>query len=302
VPSARTLEQEVQRYLDHLTVERGLTPNTVAAYGADLSRFAREMIRRRGERLRAEDLLESDVLAYLESLAKAKMAASSQTRHLTAIRCLFRHLKDREVVTSDPTEQIERPRASKALPSYLSVEEVDALIAAPDVTKKDGPRDAAMLDLAYATGLRVSELVKLRIGDVDFESGYLRTKGKGRKERLVPIGDQALASVRRYLEGRSSEKGPVGPRAPLFLSNRRAAMTRQRFWQIIGGYARKVGIKKSLSPHTLRHSFATHLVERGADLRAVQAMLGHADIGTTEVYTHVSTVHLREIYRRHPRA
>jgi integrase/recombinase XerD len=197
---------------------------------------------------------------------------------------------------------IERPRRGRPLPSYLSIEEVDALIAAPDVTKKDGPRDAAMLDLAYATGLRVSELVSLRVGDINFEAGYLRTKGKGRKERLVPIGEAALSSVRRYLEARAGGGPEPGSRAPLFLSNRRAAMTRQRFWQIVGAYARKVGIKKLLSPHTLRHSFATHLMARGADLRAVQAMLGHADIGTTEVYTHVSAVHLRDIYRRHPRA
>jgi integrase/recombinase XerD len=159
-----------------------------------------------------------------------------------------------------------------------------------------------MLDLAYATGLRVSELVRLRVGDVNFDAGYLRTKGKGRKERLVPIGERALASVRRYLESRQAGDTGLPPRLPLFLSNRRAAMTRQRFWQIVAGYARQVGIKKALSPHTLRHSFATHLVAGGADLRAVQAMLGHADLGTTEVYTHVSTTHLQDAYRRHPRA
>jgi integrase/recombinase XerD len=230
------------------------------------------------------------------------MAASSQTRHLTAIRCLFRHLKEREVVTVDPTDLVERPRRAKPLPSYLSVEEVDALIAAPNLKTRDGLRDAAMLDLAYATGLRVSELVRIRVGDIDFDAGYLRTKGKGRKDRLVPIGERAIGSVRKYLEARAASGTAAGPRAPVFLSNRRAAMTRQRFWQIVAGYARQVGIRKPLSPHTLRHSFATHLVAGGADLRAVQAMLGHADLGTTEVYTHVSTTHLEKAYRRHPRA
>jgi integrase/recombinase XerD len=302
VPAIASLEKAAQRYLDHLKIEKGLSANTLAAYGTDLHRFSSEIIRRKGERVRLDDVSESDVLAYLERLAKAGMVASSQTRHLATIRGLFRHFKEREVIAADPTEMIERPRAGRPLPSYLSIEEVDALIAAPDVTRKDGQRDAAMLDLAYATGLRVSELVSLRVGDINFDAGYLRTKGKGRKERLVPIGEAALSSVRRYLEARAAGGPEPGPRAPLFLSNRRAAMTRQRFWQIVASYARKVGIKKSLSPHTLRHSFATHLVARGADLRAVQTMLGHADIGTTEVYTHVSAVHLRDVYRRHPRA
>jgi integrase/recombinase XerD len=296
------LERQVQRFLDHLEVERGLSANTLAAYGADLHRFSRAMIAQRGERVGPADVAEADVLGYLESLEKARMAASSQTRHLTAIRCLFRHLKDREVVSVDPTETIERPRAAKPLPSYLSIEEVDALIAAPDVSKAAGLRDAAMLDLAYATGLRVSELVRIRVGDIDFDAGYLRTKGKGRKERLVPIGQRAIASVRKYLEARTVASGTAGARTPVFLSNRRAAMTRQRFWQIVASYARQVGIRKTLSPHTLRHSFATHLVAGGADLRAVQAMLGHADLGTTEVYTHVSAAHLEKTYRRHPRA
>lgn len=299
--SLSALERQVQRFLDHLEVERGLSANTLAAYGADLHRFCRSTIGRHGERVAPGDVAEADVLAYLDSLAKARMAASSQTRHLTAVRCLFRYLKDREVVTIDPTELIERPRKAKSLPSYLSIEEVDALIGAPDLTKRDGLRDAAMFDLAYATGLRVSELVRVRVGDVNFDAGYLRAKGKGRKERLVPIGERALASTRRYLEAVWGDRTPP-PRSPVFLSNRRAAMSRQRFWQIVVRYARQVGIKKPLSPHTLRHSFATHLVARGADLRAVQAMLGHADIGTTEVYTHVSAAHLEKTSRLHPRA
>lgn len=302
MPSLSALERHVQRFLDHLEVERGLSANTLAAYGTDLHRFSRAMIDHYGEGVGVGDIAEADILEYLESLAKSGMAPSSQTRHLTAIRCLFRHLKDRDALELDPTEQVERPRPQKALPSYLSIEEVDALIAAPDPKKRDGLRDIAMLDLAYATGLRVSELVRVRVGDINFDEGYLRTKGKGRKDRLVPIGERALGSVRKYLDSRAASGNAGGPRAPVFLSNRRAAMTRQRFWQIVVRYARQVGIRKALSPHTLRHSFATHLVAGGADLRAVQAMLGHADLGTTEVYTHVSSTHLQSAYRRHPRA
>jgi integrase/recombinase XerD len=301
VAKSYTVEAGIQRFLDHLRVERGLSANTLEAYGTDLGRFSREVIRRRGKGVRLQQVREADVLAHLQHLVKAGMAISSQGRHLTVVRCLFRHLLQQELISVDPTEMIELPRGSKALPSYLIIEEIDLLIAAPDRSTPAGLRDAAMLDLAYATGLRVSELVRVRLGDVDFDAGYLRTMGKGRKERLVPVGDRALGLLREYLEVRGASR-IKGPRPPLFLSNRGAAMTRQRFWQIVAEYALRVGITKRLSPHTLRHSFATHLVARGADLRAVQEMLGHADLGTTEVYTHVSTAHVKEAHRRHPRA
>jgi integrase/recombinase XerD len=301
VARSYTIDAAVQRFLDHVRVERGLAPNTMAAYGTDLARFARELLRRRRKRVRIKDVTEADVLAHLQHLVQAGMSIASQARHLTAIRCLFRHFLQQELITVDPTEMIELPRGGKTLPSYLSIEEVDLLIAAPIRSTRSGLRDATMLDLAYATGLRVSELVKVRVGDIDVDAGYLRTMGKGRKERLVPVGDRALNLLREYLEVRDP-KGRQGPRSPLFLSNRGAAMTRQRFWQIVAEYAVRAGITKKLSPHTLRHSFATHLVARGADLRAVQAMLGHADLGTTEVYTHVSTAHVEQAYRRHPRA
>jgi integrase/recombinase XerD len=185
----------------------------------------------------------------------------------------------------------------------LTVEEVDRLLGAPDRRTPRGARDAAMIETLYATGLRVSELVKLRLRDVNFDAGYLMTMGKGRKERLVPVGEAALVSVRAYIEGaRDRDAGPRAPEA-LFLTHHGRAMTRQGFWKLLGRYARAAGIRKPISPHKLRHSFATHLVERGADLRAVQAMLGHADIGTTEIYTHVSRSHLRSVYSRfHPRA
>jgi integrase/recombinase XerD len=291
VARSYTVEAGIQRFLDHLRVERGLSANTLAAYGTDLGRFAQEFIRRRGKGVRLRQVREADVLAHLKHLVKAGMAISSQGRHLTVVRCLFRHLLQQELIGVDPTEMIELPRGGRSLPSYLSSKEVDLLIAAPDRSTPAGLRDAAMLDLAYAAGLRVSELVRVRLGDVDFDAGYLRTMGKGRKERLVPVGDRALSLLREYLEVRGASR-IKGPRPPLFLSNRGAGMTRQRFWQIVAEYALRAGITKRLSPHTLRHSFATHLVARGADLRAVQAMLGHADLGTTEVYTHVSTAHV----------
>jgi integrase/recombinase XerD len=301
VAAPYTIDVAIQRFLDHVRVERGLSPNTLAAYGTDLARFSRELVRRRRKRVRLKDVKEADILVHVEHLVRSGMTIASQARHLTVIRCLFRHFLQQELISVDPTEMIELPRGGKSLPSYLSIDEVDLLIAAPDRSSLAGLRDATMLDLAYATGLRVSELVKVRVGHVDFDAGYLRTMGKGRKERLVPVGARALNLLREYLDARDPQRRQ-GPRSPLFLSNRGAAMTRQRFWQIVAEYALRAGITKRLSPHTLRHSFATHLVARGADLRAVQSMLGHADLGTTEVYTHVSTAHMKEAYRRHPRA
>jgi integrase/recombinase XerD len=299
--AAKTIEVGVQRFLDHLRVERDLTANTLSAYGTDLGRFVRELVRRPGAGLRLLEIGEADVLAHLEHLSKAGMSVPSQARHLTAIRGMFRHLRDQEVIPSDPTEMVELPRGGKHLPDFLTLEEVENLIATPDRKTLGGARDGAMLDLAYATGLRVTELVRVRLGDIDFDAGYLRTIGKGRKTRLVPVGERALRSVKEYLVLRGVTR-QQGPRSPLFLSNRGAAMTRQRFWQIVAEHAIRAGITKPLSPHTLRHSFATHLVAGGADLLAVQAMLGHADLGTTEVYTHVSTAQVQKAYRRHPRA
>jgi integrase/recombinase XerD len=207
------------------------------------------------------------------------------------------------IVPLDPTEDIDLPRFGRKLPDYLTVDEIDRLLVAPDRRTARGARDAAMIETLYATGLRVSELVKLRLRDVNFGAGYLMTLGKGRKERLVPVGEVALAAIREYVEGVRALD--AGPRAldSLFLTHHGRAMTRQGFWKLLGRYAVAAGIRMRISPHKLRHSFATHLVERGADLRAVQAMLGHADIGTTEIYTHVSRTHLRSVYNRfHPRA
>jgi integrase/recombinase XerD len=295
------LDEEIQQFLDHLRVERELTPATIEAYGRDLALFAR-FVTARGA-ADAAQVRPIDVLDFLAFLTERKLTPRSQARRLIALRQLFKFLKGERVLTVDPTEDVDLPRYGRKLPEFLTVEEVDRLLAAPNRTTARGARDAAMLETLYATGLRVSELVKLRLRDVNFDAGYLMAFGKGRKERLVPIGESALAALRAYVEG--ARAAFCGARAvdALFLTHLGGPMTRQGFWKLLGRYAVAAAIRKRISPHKLRHSFATHLVERGADLRAVQAMLGHADIGTTEIYTHLSRGHLRTLYDRFfPRA
>jgi integrase/recombinase XerD len=296
-----SLDEEIQQFLDHLRVERELTPATVEAYGRDLALFARFAT---GRDVRdAAGVRPIDILDFLAFLTERKLTPRSQARRLIALRQLFKFLKGERLCPTDPTEDVDLPRYGRKLPEFLTVEEVDRLLAAPDRRTPRGARDAAMLETLYATGLRVSELVKLRLRDVNFDAGYLMAFGKGRKERLVPVGESALAALRTYVEG--ARNVFAGPRAldALFLTHHGGPMTRQGFWKLLGRYAVVAAIRKRISPHKLRHSFATHLVERGADLRAVQAMLGHADIGTTEIYTHLSRGHLRALYDRFfPRA
>jgi len=219
-----------------------------------------------------------------------------------ALRQLFKHLRLEKHIEQDPTSAVDLPRIGRKLPEVLTLEEVELLLASPDRKTALGLRDAAMLELLYATGLRVSELCKLRTDELDLNAGFVSTMGKGRKQRLVPVGENAIAILREYL---SNARPALDKKRSnyLFLSRRGASLSRQAFWKMIGGRARQAGIRKVIYPHILRHSFATHLLEHGADLRAVQAMLGHADISTTQIYTHVSRSHLVEIYRRHhPRA
>ena len=298
---ALTLDAAIQQFLDHVKVERELAPATVAAYGSDLADFARFIAARPISDVTA--VASIDLLDYLALLTEQKLSPRSQARRLIALRQLFRFLKAERHCASNPTEEIDLPRFGRRLPDFLNVDEVDRLLAAPVRSTPRGLRDAAMLETLYATGLRVSELVKLRLPDINFDAGYLLAFGKGRKQRLVPVGEVALAGLRAYLEGaRATFAGPRASNA-LFLTHHGRAMTRQGFWKLLGRYAVAAGIRKRISPHKLRHSFATHMVERGADLRAVQAMLGHADIGTTEIYTHLSRRHLRTVYDRfHPRA
>jgi integrase/recombinase XerD len=287
-------------FLEHLVVERGLRQNSLEAYHRDLVRYV-TYLGERGRRATALD--RAEVSRYLLSLREAGLSPRSVARHLSAIRQFHRFLVRAGRTTEDPTAHLEAPRPWQRLPGVLSTEEVDRLLAARDGATPRDLRNRAMLELMYASGLRVSELVGLRLADVDFSLGIVRVTGKGDKERLVPVGETAVTSLRAYLrDGRPRlEKGR--PSEYLFLGQHGRGLTRQMFWQLIKRAALAAGITTAVMPHTLRHSFATHLLERGADLRSVQLMLGHADIGTTQIYTHLSRGHLKAIYDKfHPRA
>ncbi len=284
--------------------------NTVTAYGRDLHRFERFVLTTL--KLTAPSDLTRDVLMeYLGDLREGGLHDRSVARHMSTLRAFSRFLVDLGELDESPAALLDMPQQPRTLPDVLTPAEVASLLAAPDADTARGLRDRAMLETLYATGLRVTELVSLRNGDVDFDRGVVTCMGKGRKERLVPIGEQARATLLCYLsDGRPfiarsaaarSRRG--GHTAPLFITGQGRQMTRQGFWKLIKRHAEAAGIEKSISPHRLRHSFATHLLAGGADLRSVQAMLGHADIGTTQIYTHVHRERLRVIYdRAHPRA
>ncbi len=295
----RFLERELPTYLDHLAVERGLSGASVAAYRSDLAGFGRFLSERRLEVSKAG---RSDLARYLASLRARGLSSRSASRALSAVRGFYGFAAAHLGFTEDPTSDVQNPRIGLALPKSLSEAEVDALLETPDTRTPLGLRDRAMLELLYASGLRVSEIVGLPGDALDLETGILRVTGKGGRQRLVPFGKSAARWLERYLE---AGRPPLDTRRSphLFLSVRGAAMTRQRFWQLIEGYGRAAGIRRRLTPHALRHSFATHLLEHGADLRALQMMLGHADISTTQIYSQVSRSRLRGVYdAHHPRA
>lgn len=291
-------EDLVHAFLEHLTVEKGLSTNTVTAYRRDLDRYLRFL----GSKGREGEVLEADVLAFLRYLSESGLSTRTLARNLAAVRGYHLYLIRDGAAAGDPTANLETPRGWARLPKTLTADEVESLLAQPDTRTAVGLRDKAMLELLYATGLRVSELVGIKVQDIDLERGHLTVIGKGSKERMVPIGDVAAAAVNAYLErGRPALLGGRESEA-LFISSHRRQITRQMFWERIKSCARTAGIPRSISPHTLRHSFATHLLDNGADLRAVQAMLGHADISTTQIYTHVSRERLRQIHEKyHPR-
>lgn len=295
------IDYQIQRFLDHTAIERGLANKTIEAYGRDLSQFAAYLNER--EITEAKSIDESCLLGYLERLRKNNLASSSVARKMTAVRCFIKYLIYEKQMTKSPLETIPTMRPAKRLPKSLDVEDIGRLLNAPDITDDLGLRDRAMLETLYATGLRVSELIGLRIDDVNLKMGFVRCIGKGEKERVVPIGEIAIHLIQAYLD-RARGKLTKGERSEyLFLSRLGRPMSRVMFWMIVKKHALASGIRKSITPHTLRHSFATHLLERGADLRSIQEMLGHASIATTEVYTHVSRDHLREVYKEsHPRA
>ena len=286
-------------YLDYLAVEKGLAKNSLTSYRTDLRRFAAWLD---DHDIEIEKVERVHVIRHFQALRGAGISARSVARALAAIRGMFRFLVAEKHLKHDPTENIENPKLWTTLPKSLHASEVEALLRAPDRSKPDGLRDAAMLELLYATGLRVSELIHVKIESLVMDAGFLRTVGKGSKERIVPFGDAARDAIVAYLE-RGRPHFAKAPDPHLFLSNRGRAMSRQSFWMKIVRYAQLAGITAHISPHVLRHSFATHLLENGADLRSVQLMLGHSDISTTQIYTHVSRARLQRMYEQfHPRA
>ena len=286
-------------YLDYLTVEKGLAKNSLSSYATDLRKFG-SYLADQGVEIEAVDRIQ--IVRYFQKLRGAGISARSLARALAAIRGMFRFLVAERHLTKDPTENLENPKIWTTLPKSIQPEEVEALLRAPDTATVDGLRDRAMLELLYATGLRVSELIRVRIDDLVMDAGFLRTVGKGSKERIVPFGDTARDAILSYIEKGRSDYDRFGD-PHLFLSRRGRPMSRQSFWMKIVRYARQAGIRAHISPHVLRHSFATHLLENGADLRSVQLMLGHSDISTTQIYTHVSRARLQKLYDQyHPRA
>jgi len=299
-PARATSWGRIDAYLDHLRVVRRLSPRSVESYGRDLLALARFA---EGRAQAVEALTVHDLEAFVRSLMAEGYAPRSVARVVAGVRGFYRHLLVERVVAADPADDLRPPRAWRELPRYLSLEEVDQLLAAPDVSTPRGLRDRTLIEVLYATGLRVSELVGLKPADLHLDVGYLTCLGKGAKERIVPVGEQATTWLRRYLrEGRPALlKGQ--PSGWLFPSGRGgAALTRVGFWKLLKRYAVASGVRTDVSPHTLRHSFATHLLDRGADLRAIQLMLGHADLSTTQIYTHVLEARLKELYdTHHPR-
>jgi integrase/recombinase XerD len=294
------LDQFVDGFLQHLVVEKGLSRNSLEAYARDLKGYV-EFLAERGI-ISVDGSSPDEIISYFSKLVKKGLSPRSAARALSALRGFHRFLLQERAIEENPSRRLRAPKVIPRLPSVLTFGEVEDLLRQPDPSQPLGSRDRAMLELLYATGLRVSELVHLSLNDVNLEVGYVRVKGKGAKERIVPIGGAASRMLQRYLEGPRRDWALRSHEATLFLGRRGHGMSRQGFWKILRKYARAAGIAKPITPHTLRHSFATHLLEGGADLRSVQSMLGHVDIATTQVYTHVSRQHLKRLHQKyHPR-
>lgn len=295
------MDEWIERFLEYLTVERGLARNTLESYGRDLRVFRSYLFEHTIIDLQV--VQQRHISAFLNYLHEIGRANSTISRNLACVRSFFHFLAREGAIAQDPTIHVETPKIEKKLPRVLLPEEVERLLGAPDRTTSTGLRDYAMLELLYATGIRVSELVSLHCSHVHLSGGFLRCMGKGGKERIIPVGQYALIAMQAYLEsGRPTFLRHAQENA-MFLNHHGTQMSRQGFWKILKKYAREARILKDITPHTLRHSFATHLLERGADLRAVQEMLGHADISTTQIYTHVTKGRLKEVYASaHPRA
>lgn len=295
------MEQQIEEYLAYLSVERGLAQNTLDAYGRDLKAYARFLQQHSVTSFCNTE--KEAVRAYLEHLHNLGRASSTISRNLAAIKSFYQFLVEEDVLEDDPTVHLDSPKVAKRLPRVLNLSEVEALLNQPSLEDAHSIRDKAMLEVIYATGIRVSELVSLNLLDINLEAGYLRCLGKGSKERIVPLGSVAIKYLDLYLQMARTEIVKRSGETALFVNHHGRRLTRQGFWKIIKRYAKEANIDENITPHTLRHSFATHLLENGADLRSVQEMLGHADISTTQIYTHITRNRLQEVYRKsHPRA
>jgi integrase/recombinase XerD len=294
------VEAQIRTFLNYLRVERGLSPNTIHAYRRDVLKFAAFA---REHKLGTGDVRRDDIVDFLARLYRQDLDSRSVARHLATIRHFFRFALTEGLIDDDPAASIESPKFRRSLPDFLSLEEVNRLLREPDEKATLGARDKAMIELMYSTGLRVSELCGLRVADLQLDPGCLRSIGKGQKERLVPVGRQALGAVENYLRDARPKLLRKGGSPYLFINQKGHKIDRIAFWKTLSGYGRRAGLRRALTPHMLRHSFATHLLDRGADLRSVQMMLGHSDISTTQIYTHVIEERLKQVYKaHHPRA
>ncbi len=295
------MDDLLDSFLSYLVVEKGLSENTLESYGRDLKKFLL-FIKSRGI-TSAREIKYGDILDFMTRSREEGLNATTIVRSMVSVKQFFKYLLAEKVLSDDPTAHIKTPKMKKAIPGVISLDDVESILGAPDESTPEGLRDAAMLEILYATGIRVSELIGLKLNDVNFELGFVVVYGKGSKERVVPIGDKAREKLLSYLRDSRPSLLKGREAKALFVTRRGAGMTRQGFWKIIKAQALKAGVTKKISPHTLRHSFATHLLERGADLRTIQVMLGHSDISTTQIYTHVESERLKEIHKKyHPRS
>ncbi|UJF14855.1 site-specific tyrosine recombinase XerD [Jeotgalibaca sp. MA1X17-3] len=296
------MDELIQDYLHHLRIEQGLAVNTIKSYQLDLSKYKQFLLSKKKNSF--SETTKSDVLLYLEKLDKDGLASSSISRMMSCLRRFYQYLQQEQVLKINPMENIQLPKKKQSLPKSLTISEVDRILSTPDQNTVLGLRDRAILEVLYATGLRVSELVDLTLGEVHLELGFLQTIGKGNKERIVPLGEEAAYWVEEYLKtSRPTLSKGRKPTTHLFLNFHGQGFTRQGIWKNLKKIVQKAQINKNVSPHMLRHSFATHILENGADLRIVQELLGHADISTTQIYTHISKERMVESYRKyHPRA
>lgn len=299
-PSDRDIKL-IDEFIDSLWLEDGLSRNTLSSYRSDLKQLSLWKLKNKNAQLSIAELDHSDLLDFLADRVTILIKASSANRELSTIKRFYQFLLRQQKIKIDPSLNIDRPKLPRLLPVSLSESEIEALLSAPDISRSQGFRDRAMLELLYATGLRVSELVTLQLMQIRVDMGVVKTLGKGNKERLIPFGEEAHYWVNRYInEVRNSLlAGKDKITDKVFITNRGDAMTRQAFWYLIKRYAQQAGINKSLSPHQLRHAFATHLLNHGADLRVVQLLLGHADISTTQIYTHIAHERLKQLHARH---